>query len=45
MRIITRKHPEAHDMAHDHDYTDWDRVDAFAAEFGLTLAAAVPAHA
>jgi menaquinone-dependent protoporphyrinogen oxidase len=37
MRVITRKHADAHDMHHDHDYTDWDRVDAVAAEFAQRL--------
>jgi menaquinone-dependent protoporphyrinogen oxidase len=37
MRVITRKHAEAHDMHHDHDYTDWDRVAAVAAEFAQCL--------
>ena len=39
MRVITRDHPEAHDMGRDHEYTDWDRVTAFARSFAQTLGA------
>ena len=42
LRVITRKHPEAHDMSRDHEYTDWDRLDAFVAEFAGRVAASAP---
>jgi menaquinone-dependent protoporphyrinogen oxidase len=45
MRVITRKHEDAHDMSHDHDYTNWDRVGAFAAEFAQHLGADAPVGA
>ena len=39
MRMITRKHsdPEAQDVHRDHEYTDWDRLEAFARDFAQRL--------
>jgi menaquinone-dependent protoporphyrinogen oxidase len=45
MRVITRKHADAHDMSHDHEYTDWERVDAFTTEFGQRVHARADAPA
>ena len=42
LRVITRKHPEAHDMSQDHDYTDWTRVDEVASEFALQVPGGPP---
>ena len=39
MRVITHKHPEAHDTHHDHEYTDWEQVDAIATAFAGRLTA------
>jgi menaquinone-dependent protoporphyrinogen oxidase len=44
MRVVTHKHAEAHDTHHDHDYTDWDGVDAIATAFAQQVAGATPAY-
>lgn len=43
VRAIARRHGGSIDTAHDHDYTDWSRVDAYAGELA-TLFGAVPAE-
>jgi menaquinone-dependent protoporphyrinogen oxidase len=39
VRLMMRRHGDAGDISHDHDYTDWEAVDRFGHEFKALLAA------
>lgn len=45
MRLIASRYEADTDTAHDHEYTDWDAVERFAASFGARLRRAAPAVA